>query len=165
MFYVVWLFILAWIIWLLLADKSRWRAILPVCIFAKCLALATDVLMFYYPLWEYVGSPLLIHLADDLGIYPVVRISLFSGSRKGRCPKLYSITVLFGRLLQSLSKWFMWVPDTCVIIFGGISGIRTLPTGYYIGYFIIFTKSSNWKGCHWNKLVRISGAIFAVSIK
>jgi hypothetical protein len=71
MFYVVW-FILVWIIWLLVGDKSRWREILPVCIFAKCLALATDVLVSYYPLWEYAGSPFLIHLADDLGIYPVV---------------------------------------------------------------------------------------------
>lgn len=65
-------FISAWIVWLLFADKSRWREILPVCIFAKSLALGTDVLMFYYPLWEYGGSPFLIHLADDLGIYPVV---------------------------------------------------------------------------------------------
>jgi hypothetical protein len=71
MFYVIW-FLLAWIIWLLFADKSRWREMLPVCIFAKTLALATDVLVVHYPLWEYIGSPLLIHLADDLGIYPVV---------------------------------------------------------------------------------------------
>ena len=71
MFYVVWFF-LVWIIWLLFADKSRWREILPVCIFAKCLSLATDVLMFYYPLWEYAGFPFLIHLADDFAIYPVV---------------------------------------------------------------------------------------------
>lgn len=71
MFYILWFF-LAWTTWLFLAETSRWREILPVCIFAKCLALATDVLMFYYPLWEYVGLPYLIHLADDLGIYPVV---------------------------------------------------------------------------------------------
>jgi hypothetical protein len=82
-FYIEW-FILAWAVWLLFADKTRWREILSVCIFAKCLALATDVLVFYYPLWEYVGSPLLIHLADDLGIYPVVTylfIQWLPGSR------------------------------------------------------------------------------------
>ena len=71
MFYIVW-FSFAWLVWLRFADKARWREILPVCIFAKALALATDVLIFYYPLWEYVGPPHLIHLADDLGIYPVV---------------------------------------------------------------------------------------------
>ncbi len=71
MFYTTW-FVVAWAAWLALADKSRWREILPVCIFAKTLALATDVLMFYYPLWEYAGPPALIHLADDLAIYPVV---------------------------------------------------------------------------------------------
>ncbi|MBP2645477.1 MAG: hypothetical protein H6Q75_917 [Firmicutes bacterium] len=54
MFYLLW-FTLCWIFWLSFANKARWREILPVCIFAKCLALATDVLMFYYPLWEYIG--------------------------------------------------------------------------------------------------------------
>lgn len=71
MFYFAW-FIFAWVVWLIFADKTRWREIFLVCIFAKTLALATDVLMFYYPLWEYVGPPQLVHLADDLGIYPVV---------------------------------------------------------------------------------------------
>ena len=71
MFYIIW-FIFAWIVWLVFSDKNRWREIFPVCIFAKTLALATDVLMFYYPLWEYIGPPYLIHLGEDLGIYPVV---------------------------------------------------------------------------------------------
>lgn len=70
-FYIGW-FILAWTIWLLLADKSRWREILPVCIFASFLGQATDSIMSHYPLWEYIGFPLLANLADDLGIYPVV---------------------------------------------------------------------------------------------
>lgn len=71
MFYGVW-FILAWIFWLLFADRSRWREMIPVCIFAISLALATDVLVLHYPLWENIGPPLLYHLTDDLGIYPVV---------------------------------------------------------------------------------------------
>lgn len=71
MFYIVW-FILVWLIWNSYADKKRWRELLPVCIFAAFLGIGTDELMHYYPLWEYVGSPLLIHLADDFGIYAVV---------------------------------------------------------------------------------------------
>jgi len=71
MFYILW-FILAWIIWLFFADRSRWREILPVCTFAQTLALATDVLTFYYPLWEYLGPSYLIHLGNTLAIYPVV---------------------------------------------------------------------------------------------
>lgn len=71
MFYIAW-FTLSCVVWLKYADKNRWREILPVCIFAEALALATDVLVFYYPLWEYIGPPHLVHLADDLGIYPVV---------------------------------------------------------------------------------------------
>jgi hypothetical protein len=95
MFYIV-CFILAWIIWLKFADKARWREILPVCIFAKCLALATDVLMFYYPLWEYIGPPPLIHLADDLGIYPVVTYLFIQG-----LPKRHTIKIMF-------FYWLMW---------------------------------------------------------
>jgi hypothetical protein len=71
MFYLTW-FVSFWLVWLGFADKRRWRELLPVCIFAEALALATDVLMFYYPLWEYIGPPYLTHLADDLAIYPVV---------------------------------------------------------------------------------------------
>jgi hypothetical protein len=86
MFYVFW-FILAWGIWLLYANKSRWCEMIPVCIFAICLALATDVLMIYYPLWEYTGSPLLYHLADDLGIYPVVTYLFIQFIPSGRTVK------------------------------------------------------------------------------
>ncbi|BBB92323.1 MAG TPA: CBO0543 family protein [Methylomusa anaerophila] len=71
MFYIIW-FILSWIVWLRFADRARWREMLPVVFFAKTLALATDLFVVHYPLWEYVGPLLFIHLADDLGIYPVV---------------------------------------------------------------------------------------------
>ncbi|MDR3590417.1 MAG: hypothetical protein P4N41_12260 [Negativicutes bacterium] len=95
MFYVAW-FIFAWIVWLRFADKTRWREILPVCIFAKALALGTDVLMFYYPLWEYLGPPYLIHLADDLAIYPVVTYLFIQWQPGSRTVK------------DRLSYWMIW---------------------------------------------------------
>lgn len=95
MFYISW-FVFAWIIWLILAKKSRWREILPVCIFAKALALATDVFVFYYPLWEYIGSPALIHLADDLGIYPVVTYLFIQWLPRSRTVK------------SMLGYWLIW---------------------------------------------------------
>lgn len=85
MFYIV-SFALSWMVWLVLADRSRWREIFPVCVFANVLSLNTDLLVIYYPLWEYIGHPLLIHLADDLGIYPVVTylfIQYLPGERTG----------------------------------------------------------------------------------
>jgi len=46
MFYVI-CFLIAWIIWLRFAEKKLWREMVPVCILAQCLALATDVLVVY----------------------------------------------------------------------------------------------------------------------
>lgn len=102
MFYLAW-FVFAWMVWLIFADKSRWREILPVCIFAKALALATDVLMFYYPLWEYIGPPLLIHLADDLAIYPVVTYLFIQWLPKSRSGK------------RMLGYWLFWTTVAVVI--------------------------------------------------
>jgi hypothetical protein len=86
MFYMAW-FVVAWTIWVVFADKARWREIVPVCIFAKALSLASDVLMFYYPLWEYLGPPYLIHLADDLAIYPAVTYLFIQWLPKSRTVK------------------------------------------------------------------------------
>ena len=35
-------FIMEWVIWLALADKTRWKEILPVCIFAGYISLIAD---------------------------------------------------------------------------------------------------------------------------
>jgi hypothetical protein len=83
MFYLAWFFF-SWTIWLLFADKDRWRELLPVCIFAVCLGIATDELMYHYLLWEYLGSPFLHHLADDLAIYPVVTYLFIQGIPRNR---------------------------------------------------------------------------------
>lgn len=102
MFYVV-CFVLSWIAWLLFADRDRWREIVLVCIFAKTLALATDVLVFYYPLWEYIGPPLLVHLADDLGIYPVVTYLFIQRLPRERSPK------------SMLKYWIFWTTIALII--------------------------------------------------
>lgn len=43
LFYIL-VFTLSWIVWLVFADKDRWREILPVCIFAKCLVIILAIL-------------------------------------------------------------------------------------------------------------------------
>ena len=96
-------FILSWIVWFVFADIRRWREIVPVCILAKALALATDVLVFYYPLWEYIGPPQLIHLADDLAIYPVVTYLFIQ-----RLPKERST----GNILK---YWIFWTTVALII--------------------------------------------------
>ena len=66
--------VIAWIVWLICADKNRWREILPVCVLASFLAALTDLLMKEYKLWEYyseLGSLCTIFL-DEFEVYPVV---------------------------------------------------------------------------------------------
>ncbi|MDD3653961.1 MAG: hypothetical protein PHO01_07235 [Desulfotomaculaceae bacterium] len=59
--------------WAILADKKRWRELFPVSILAVSLGLLSDVLMQFYPLWEYNGGHLLVsNLFDDFGCYIVV---------------------------------------------------------------------------------------------
>lgn len=72
MFFVI-CFFLAWLCWIIFADKKRWNELFLVSLFATLLGLFTDILMQHYCLWEYPsGHPLLPHLADDFGIYITV---------------------------------------------------------------------------------------------
>lgn len=72
MFHVV-VFVISWIVWLIFADKKRWRELFPVCFFASFLGCFSDTLMQFYPLWQYQGGhPILMHSCDDLGVYVVV---------------------------------------------------------------------------------------------
>lgn len=91
-------FILSWIAWIFLADKSRWRELFPVCLLASFLGLTTDTLMNYYQLWGYSGSehPLLGTFADDLGIYIVVTYLFIQWLPQQRTPR------------NMLAYWLIW---------------------------------------------------------
>lgn len=66
-------FIASWIIWILFSDKKRWREIFPVCFLASMLGCLTDMIMHWYPLWQYQdGHPMFIHIANDFGVFFVV---------------------------------------------------------------------------------------------
>jgi len=66
--------VVSWVVWVIFADKKRWREIFPVSIFAAAIALVSDQIMDKgYKLWGYRGAhPLIATLFDDLGIYIVV---------------------------------------------------------------------------------------------
>lgn len=70
-FYIV-SFILSWIVWLLLADKRRWKELFPVGLFSGYLAGISDDLMRNIELWSYEIKPkgnALIELSTDIGMY------------------------------------------------------------------------------------------------
>jgi PAS domain S-box-containing protein len=77
MFFIIG-FIIVWIVWLLFADKQRWRELFPVAIFGSFLALISDIIVLTnYKLWAYHDPHnWRAYLLDDLGIY-MVTIYLF----------------------------------------------------------------------------------------
>jgi len=89
-------FILTWLIWIIFADKKRWKEIIPTCILANYLGCATDSIMHHYKLWEYYPHNALVDFADDLGIYLVVTYLFIQYLPKERT---------FKRLFF---YWFLW---------------------------------------------------------
>lgn len=98
MLYIV-RFILAWSIWLIFADKRRWKEIIPVCIFASFLGVVSDILVEHYPYWEYLDDsvhPLVLELGDEFEIFPTVTYLFIQW-----LPKQPSLWNMF-------FYWFLW---------------------------------------------------------
>lgn len=73
MFWVI-RFIFFWLIFILLADKRRWRELLPVSIFSIALGATTDNIMHHLLMWSYDDkqTSLIADLTDDWSVYIVV---------------------------------------------------------------------------------------------
>jgi PAS domain S-box-containing protein len=97
MFFII-RFIIVWIIWMLFADKKRWRELFLVALFGGFLGLITDILVLAnFKLWAYHDSFIWrAYLLDDLGIY-MVTIYLFIQW----LPKQKTFSRMF-------FYWFLW---------------------------------------------------------
>ncbi len=74
MFFII-RFMLVWTIWLIFADKKRWRELFSISFFASAVGSTTDHLMHYYDLWRYQDKLInrfVLNAMDDWGIYIVV---------------------------------------------------------------------------------------------
>lgn len=79
MFFIV-RFIVFWAVWLLVADKKRWKELFPVAFFAALLGQFSDqAFMKFYKLWEYHEphdtGPIysfFLEVLNDLSVYMVV---------------------------------------------------------------------------------------------
>ena len=110
-------FVFFWLLWLIFADKKRWRELIPVCIFASLLGSLSDILIHYYPLWSY-DNTMWAELSDDLSVYPVV-VYLFIQW----LPTNRSRWIL-------LSYWFVWTLFAILIeIYHLKTGYMSYPTG------------------------------------
>lgn len=94
MFFVI-RFAIEWTIWLLFADKKRWRELFPVAFFASLLGCLTDDLMHHYRLWEYDGQ-LLSDFTNNFGCYVVVTYLFIQWLPKGE--KFWNLFLY----------WFIW---------------------------------------------------------
>lgn len=90
-------FALEWSIWIIFADKKRWRELFPVGFLAGLYGTTTDVVTNYYPLWKYDGdiSPI-PRLLNTWGMYIVVVYLFIQYLPSNRS---------FGRML---AYWFLW---------------------------------------------------------
>jgi len=100
-------FILAWLFWLIFADKKRWRELFPVGILAGFLGSTTDVVTEYYPFWDYHCPngmhSLVIDLVDDWGIFLVVTYLFIQWLPKNQT---------FWRMFR---YWFIWTGFTITV--------------------------------------------------
>lgn len=97
-------FVLEWTIWLIFADKKRWRELFPVGFIAGLYGATTDTITQHYPLWKYDDniSPI-PHLVNTWGIYIVVVYLFLQWLPSKRT---------FGRMFV---YWFLWTSATISI--------------------------------------------------
>lgn len=125
-------FLITWTCWLLFADKSRWKEILPVCIFASFLSLITDqVVDRHIPYWEYYGTePKIVrNLLDDFGLYMVVTYLFIQWLPQKQT---------FFRMLY---YWFIW---TALAIFIEHIHVITGHMAHYHGWTFWHSYVSDW---------------------
>lgn len=98
--------IIIWIIWLIFADKRRWKEILPVCILASFLGVVADIIVDEYPYWDYMDNdihPLYLELGDEFEIFPLVTYLFIQW-----LPKKETLWSMF-------SYWFLWTGLAIII--------------------------------------------------
>lgn len=110
-------FVIFWLLWLMFADKTRWREMLPVCILASLLGSLTDALIHYYPLWCY-DSTLWSEWSDDLSVYPVVVYLFIQWMPRKQQP------------ITMLTYWLCWTLFAITVeLIHLVTGHMSYPTG------------------------------------
>jgi len=125
-------FVIYWTCWLLFADKTRWRELFPVCIFASFLGLVSDqIVHLYKAYWEYYGSEsiIIIDLLDDFGAYVVVTYLFIQWLPQKRT------------FFRMFSYWFAWTSLAITIEY---VHIVTGHMAHYHGWSYLHSYVSDW---------------------
>jgi hypothetical protein len=114
-------FAIEWSIWLIFADKKRWRELFSVSFFASLIAETTDVITHYQPLWMYDNNNSFIpFLCNDFGIYIVVTYLFIQW-----LPKHQTIWRMFW-------YWFVWTAITIIVEFIHVETKHMVYHGWHI---------------------------------
>jgi hypothetical protein len=96
-----------WTCWFISADKSRWRELFLVGIFAGFLDGFADTSAYYYPLWGYHGmaNSIIPDLFDSLGLYIVVAYLFIHWLPEHRTIACLLTYWLFWNLITIVIEW------------------------------------------------------------
>lgn len=125
-------FIIAWLCWLVFANKSRWKEILPVCFFASLLSLIADqIIDWHIPYWEYYGSePKIVrYLMNDFDFTIVVTYLFIQW-----LPRKKSLRTMF-------AYWFAWVALAIIIEY---IHIATGHMAHHHGWSLLHSYVIDW---------------------
>lgn len=123
---------ITWACWLLFSDKSRWKELFPVCIFASFLSLISDeIVHFYIPYWEYYDNePTIVrNLMDEFGIYLVITYLFIQWLPKQKT------------FFRMFSYWFAW---TALAITIEYAHVITGHMAHYHGWSYWHSYVADW---------------------
>jgi hypothetical protein len=100
-------FILFWLIFILLADKQRWRELFTVGFFSIAIGASTDNLMHHFHMWIYDNqqTELIADLTDDWGVYIVTTYLFIQWLPKAK------------NFRNMIIYWLIWTTITIIIEF------------------------------------------------
>lgn len=105
MFYILF-FLFVWGIWLILADRARWRELFPVSILAAACGSIVDTVATHYGLWHYNGHLVYAtRVLDNLGIYVVTPYLFIQYFPKKKTAGRITFYWLVWLLIAGLIEW------------------------------------------------------------
>lgn len=124
-------FILSWLVWLIFADKRRWRSLGLTGVFAALLGSVADIVTNRYPFWEYSDgiNPLFIDISDNFSIYIVATYLFIQWLPRSRA------------VARMFAYWFAWTTLTVTIEW------LHLATGhmrYGLGWSLFHSYVADW---------------------
>jgi hypothetical protein len=123
-------FAIEWLMWLIFADKRRWRELFSVSFFASLLMATTDVITHHISFWSYdCNNSFIPHLFNEWGL-SIVFTYLFIQW----LPQHQTLWLMFW-------YWFIW---TAVAIIIELIHVKTGHMTYNNGWSLWLSYVADW---------------------